>query len=324
MYIAAILFLMVSVWVDKSILKHHHLKVFHNTFCFSKMFVGLYGILSASLLFFDRGQTEAIGLFILLSVFPIYILRRNVFLKEVREDQRLQYAANGMAVILYWIFGVIAFSMFVDVLSTYELLQWEELEEMVISAGFSSALLIFLIQGKSKMFQLGGFWENVGFLKQASSFWRTTFFPALCGLGMAYFAATVITERAFQPETPLSEILNQTESVGALVGFTFLALVVAPLVEEITFRGYFFEILKRVKGQRVAFYVIALTFGALHMAQYWGDWAAITTIMIMGFVLTFVRVFAQTTAASVCTHYFYNIGVVVFASMMQPVVGMTG
>ena len=93
--------------------------------------------------------------------------------------------------------------------------------------------------------------------------------------------------------------------------FIFLATAVllAPLGEEIIFRGYFFRVLSVVKGPVWSAVIIALSFGLLHVEQYWGDWLAIGVVALLGVVLTLLRMWTQSTIASAVLHYVYNGGV---------------
>ena len=55
--------------------------------------------------------------------------------------------------------------------------------------------------------------------------------------------------------------------------FLAIALVLAPLGEEIIFRGYFYRVLSVFKGQGWAIVIVAVLFG-LFMLSNTGDWLA--------------------------------------------------
>ena len=95
-----------------------------------------------------------------------------------------------------------------------------------------------------------------------------------------------------------------------------MAICIAPLIEEIVFRGYFFHVLEEWIGVQKAIYVIALTFAFLHVGQYWGDWLAIIMVTVLGFALTLLRAWSGSTIASVITHYVYNGGVTIIPIIM--------
>ena len=315
--VALCIFILFIVW-DIHILKRRDAALFNTVFRTGRWLVVLY--LAAIILFaiFLKEWWEVEESFILFFVFPLYFYKRHLFMRQVAEEPRFAVAASALQTILYWLFGVLLISTFFYACNN----KWGDLEEMIISGAISSVLLVWLIEKNAPSLGKAHFWENIGFVRRPVSFGRKIFIPALLGVAMGYFSATIIVERGVQPDTPLNKAMGGPHAAWTIPAFIFLALIVAPFVEEITFRGYFFEVLKRLKGQRLAFYVIALTFGALHMAQYWGDWMAITVIMIMGFVLTGLRVFAGTTAASVTTHYFYNASVVIIATLMEAAKGL--
>jgi len=117
--------------------------------------------------------------------------------------------------------------------------------------------------------------------------------------------------RPYQPSTPLADAVNQTSSSFIFFAFITLAVLLAPLFEEIIFRGYFFFVVDRLKGKNFAFIVIGSIFAIMHFDQYWGDWMAIATVTILGFVLTWMRAWTGTSISSIVAHYTYNLSVTV-------------
>jgi hypothetical protein len=122
--------------------------------------------------------------------------------------------------------------------------------------------------------------------------------------------------RPVQPQTPLNEIFDTAQSVSLILVFFFLAVCIAPLIEEIIFRGYFYRVIKERVGAKKTIYLIALTFAFFHVGQYWGDWMAIAMVTLLGFTLTILRAWTGTTVASVITHYVYNTGVMIIPIIM--------
>jgi len=78
----------------------------------------------------------------------------------------------------------------------------------------------------------------------------------------------------------------------------------APLGEEIIFRGYFFRVLSVVKGPVWSAVIIALSFGLLHVEQYWGDWLAIAMVAALGLALSYLRAWTGTSLSTMVTHFF--------------------
>jgi len=83
-------------------------------------------------------------------------------------------------------------------------------------------------------------------------------------------------------------------------------VLVAPLVEEILFRGLLFPALARRSGAVVALVASSMLFGALHASQLAGAWAQVALIIAVGALLTLVRWWWHSLAASWLVHAGYN------------------
>ncbi len=69
----------------------------------------------------------------------------------------------------------------------------------------------------------------------------------------------------------------------------FLAVVTAPLVEEIVYRGILYSALQRLTGAIAAVAIVTLIFAGLHVRQYWPNFGAISAIPLLSLALTVVR-----------------------------------
>jgi membrane protease YdiL (CAAX protease family) len=272
-----------------------------------------------SLAFNPQGQfllEDFLSIIIVLGVIPVYLSRRRRFVREfmsafpearVSSDVAM---SNALAIILFWFMSLVIFSAFVEqiaqaIFQTHS----TSLLELLLTAVFSFGMLLVLIYQTTRRTSTRTFWQNVSWTSGNQSWLRMVFVPVLLGILFACLSSYVIWARDVQPPTPLSNVLDETHSSLALGLFVIMALLIAPLLEELVFRGYFFNVLAQFKGKRLAIYVVSLSFAFLHVGQYWGDWLAIGMVTVLGFVLTFVRVWSQTTIASSIMHYCYNIGV---------------
>jgi membrane protease YdiL (CAAX protease family) len=80
----------------------------------------------------------------------------------------------------------------------------------------------------------------------------------------------------------------------------------APLLEELFFRGFLYPSLRRGFGLTVGVLLTALAFAAIHGAQLGYAWAPVFSIFIVGVVFTMVRVRTNSVAASFLMHCGYN------------------
>jgi len=95
-----------------------------------------------------------------------------------------------------------------------------------------------------------------------------------------------------------------------------LSITLAPLMEELFFRGFLYPVLARRLGLHIAVFLTALGFALLHGAQLMFSWGPVLVIFLVGMVLTLVRAKTNSVAAGVLIHMAYNgtITVAMFAA----------
>src|SRR6187200_877246 len=121
-----------------------------------------------------------------------------------------------------------------------------------------------------------------------------------------FLAVTVLAISLFFPtpsESPLEKLLTTTPSI---VLFVVFGIAMAPLFEEIIFRGFIFSALSDLLGWRVAVPITTVLFAALHLTQLRGNWPAVAVILLVGYVLTIVRQRTNSVIPSVIIHTAYN------------------
>jgi membrane protease YdiL (CAAX protease family) len=93
----------------------------------------------------------------------------------------------------------------------------------------------------------------------------------------------------------------EEKSVFVLFSLIFLGIIVAPVIEEIMFRGFLQPALKNVLGRKYAIIASASVFAAVHMDVY-----AFLQIFILGVLLGYLYERTQTLAASIVAHILHN------------------
>jgi len=83
-------------------------------------------------------------------------------------------------------------------------------------------------------------------------------------------------------------------------------VTLAPLLEELFFRGLLYPVLRRAFGLVVSVFLTALAFAAIHGAQLGYAWAPVLSIFVVGIVFTVVRVRTNSVAVSFLMHCGYN------------------
>lgn len=87
---------------------------------------------------------------------------------------------------------------------------------------------------------------------------------------------------------------------------TIFGVTLAPLMEELLFRGFLYPALKRRIGLIAAIILTALGFALLHGAQLMFSWGPVLVIFVVGLVLTIVRATRNSVASSLLIHIAYN------------------
>jgi len=97
---------------------------------------------------------------------------------------------------------------------------------------------------------------------------------------------------------------------------TIFGITLAPLIEELFFRGFLYPVLVRGIGKPIAIVFTALAFALLHGSQLLFSWGPVLVIFLVGMVLTMVRAYTNSVATGLLIHVAYNgtISVLMFAA----------
>jgi hypothetical protein len=248
-----------------------------------------------------------------------YVMSRSVPWRDTPKRDII--LSDALSIIVVWMYTIVSVTFGARIV--LGLLQWRMvLFELLLTAIVSSVVVLyFIFRAAQRLSGQGRLW-NLGLVRHEQSLWKIVLRPALIGLGFASAAALFAITRPVQPETPLGDVLKETTSPMVIVLFVAMALFIAPVIEEIIFRGYFFSVLERIKGRVSAIIVVSVVFALLHVGQYWGDALAISVVALLGIALTWLRARTGSTWPSISTHFTYNVCVsilpVVFLLIYNP------
>jgi CAAX protease family protein len=125
------------------------------------------------------------------------------------------------------------------------------------------------------------------------------------GLAFLMLGVAVAAEHALpHKETDLEKFLKMGPEVRIMVAA--LAVVTAPLIEEIVYRGVVYSTVESLMGKAAAVTFVTLLFALVHAPQYWGSVAALTSILSLSFVLTLLRAWTGKLLPCFATHLVYN------------------
>lgn len=138
------------------------------------------------------------------------------------------------------------------------------------------------------------------------------------GLGLAVFSdvSQIVFNRWIPKSLPITEYFQDRSSALLLAAF---GVLVAPLVEEMLFRGFLYPAVSRWTGVVPAVIVTAGGFALLHGAQLAYSLVPLLLIFIVGAVLTITRAVTKSVATSVLMHMAYN-----FTLFLQFFIGTRG
>lgn len=153
------------------------------------------------------------------------------------------------------------------------------------------------------------FWksrEGVGWAlpRHQQSFARAAMVGAVCG------SLVLALTSYFPMSTPIEQTPLGTFVSNGLVGFVIfavLALVLAPIGEEIVFRGFMLGAMRQRWSVAVSVLVSSFIFGAIHLPQTYTYWPAVLATFTLGFVCAIVRVRTESILAPMLTHFVYNL-----------------
>jgi len=109
----------------------------------------------------------------------------------------------------------------------------------------------------------------------------------------------------YPPPEPLA--LDRLFSSRAAAQLIMVAsILLAPLVEEIVFRGYIYGLLERIWGATSAVLASGLLFGSIHFAQLWPGFFQMFLLCVVGLVFSVTRAQTGNTSAAIAVHFGYN------------------
>jgi membrane protease YdiL (CAAX protease family) len=132
--------------------------------------------------------------------------------------------------------------------------------------------------------------------------------PATLGFFLSgiLFAAVVEFVSRWMPipkSLPVDKFFSNAAGAYLMAAF---GITLAPLLEELFFRGMLYPLLRRTWGVAAGVIVTGGSFACIHGIQLGWAWAPVLAIFVVGVVLTLVRERTDSVAASLLVHCGYN------------------
>ncbi len=125
-------------------------------------------------------------------------------------------------------------------------------------------------------------------------------------LGGILLALAVAAFNSFFPppeELPIEKLFSTRTNALAVLAASVL---IAPLAEELVFRGYIYTLLEGLWGKTPAVILSGVAFGAIHFPQLSGGYVQMATLTVVGLVFSGVRARTGNTTTAILLHLGYN------------------
>jgi hypothetical protein len=165
-----------------------------------------------------------------------------------------------------------------------------------------SVFYVFILSSVFLLAKLHGqpFWKSLGWRKPTAQ----QVLGYLAGGGaLAVIVSLLLALGPDKQEFPLEKLFNTPAAAYAIGAF---AISVAPVVEELIFRGMLFAVFERAVGLRFAVASTAVLFAALHVPEYWHAWHHMVMILAVGLIFSLARGITGWLTPSILLHIGYN------------------
>lgn len=123
------------------------------------------------------------------------------------------------------------------------------------------------------------------------------------GIALAIFVPVISSHLPVPKSLPIDQMFQSATDAYVMMIF---GVAVAPLMEELFFRGFLYPVLVRRIGVVASIIVTAALFALIHSSQLGRSWSALLVIFIVGLVLTITRALRKSVGASWLVHMAYN------------------
>jgi membrane protease YdiL (CAAX protease family) len=132
--------------------------------------------------------------------------------------------------------------------------------------------------------------------------WRWLALAPVVGL-LARFAGAWLS--SVVPSTGVAPVEELVAMPSGMLAFATIA-VLAPVAEELFFRGLLYGALEARFGRGAAVLGATTAFALVHLPQQWGAWGAFASVAFLGLCLSLLRRYAKSTAAAAMAHLAHN------------------
>jgi hypothetical protein len=144
------------------------------------------------------------------------------------------------------------------------------------------------------------FWRSLG--------WTPLRLPAMIVMlaGMSTAVLVALASKLIHTPTGENQMTQLLETRADVLVMGTLAITLAPLAEELAFRGFLQPLLERSLGAVLGILLAAIPFGVMHFHEYGNSWRHVLVLSIAGVAFGWMRHVTGSTKAAVLMHAAYN------------------
>lgn len=125
----------------------------------------------------------------------------------------------------------------------------------------------------------------------------------MAGIGLSLALQGIAHFLPIPKELPMDRFFRTAGEAWAL---SLFGITLAPLLEELFFRGFLYPVLVRRFGVAIAVLATATGFSLIHAPQLGRAWGPVLVIFIVGLAFTITRAVTKSVAAGLIMHVAYN------------------
>lgn len=134
-------------------------------------------------------------------------------------------------------------------------------------------------------------------------------------LGYLSIASVFIPPGPNLPRSPLAEMAT-TPGLSQL-SWIFIAVIVAPPLEEFLFRGVLFSGFARSWGQSIAALLVTALFVIIHLPETIHYWPSMVAVLSLGVAALLIRMRSESLGPAITLHLAYNLVLVITVSFLS-------
>jgi membrane protease YdiL (CAAX protease family) len=176
-------------------------------------------------------------------------------------------------------------------------LELARVPELAILAELLTYFVVFIVMYRVVEARTGEFWRPIRWK------WPPSWAGFLLAGAVLYFVLAGLGQLLPIPKhLPIDRFFQNARQATIM---SIFAVTVAPMMEELFFRGFLYPVLARRLGVMSGVVLTSAAFAILHGAQLKYSWAVLI-IFLVGVALTVVRAMTKSVAASFLLHVGYN------------------